>query len=29
MDGEAVELEAPLRFSIEQRALRVLVPPGS
>jgi diacylglycerol kinase family enzyme len=29
MDGEAVELETPLRFSIEQRALRVLVPPGS
>jgi diacylglycerol kinase family enzyme len=29
MDGEAVELEAPLRFSIEQRALRVLVPPGA
>lgn len=29
MDGEAVDLEAPLRFSIEQRALRVLVPPGS
>jgi diacylglycerol kinase family enzyme len=29
MDGEPVELEAPLRFSIEQRALRVLVPPGT
>jgi diacylglycerol kinase family enzyme len=29
MDGEAVELQAPLRFSIEQQALRVLVPPGS
>jgi diacylglycerol kinase family enzyme len=29
MDGEPVDLEAPLRFSIEQRALRVLVPPGS
>lgn len=29
VDGEPVDLEAPLRFSIEQRALRVLVPPGS
>lgn len=29
VDGEAVELEAPLSFSIEQRALRVLVSPGS
>jgi diacylglycerol kinase family enzyme len=29
MDGEPVELEAPLRFTIEPMALRVLVPPGS
>jgi diacylglycerol kinase family enzyme len=29
MDGEPVELETPLRFTIEPRALRVLVPPGS
>ena len=29
MDGEPVELEAPLHFSIEQRALRVLVPPDA
>jgi diacylglycerol kinase family enzyme len=28
MDGEPAELEPPLRFSIEPRALRVLVPPG-
>jgi diacylglycerol kinase family enzyme len=27
MDGEPAELEPPLRFSIEPRALRVLVPP--
>jgi diacylglycerol kinase family enzyme len=29
MDGEPVELETPIRFAIEPRALRVLVPPGS
>jgi diacylglycerol kinase family enzyme len=29
MDGEPVELETPLRFTIGPRALRVLVPPGS
>jgi diacylglycerol kinase family enzyme len=29
MDGEAVRLESPVRFSIEPRALRVLVSPGS
>jgi diacylglycerol kinase family enzyme len=29
MDGDPAELESPLRFSIEPRALRVLVPPGS
>jgi diacylglycerol kinase family enzyme len=29
MDGDPVELESPLRFSIEPRALRVLVPPGA
>ena len=28
MDGEPVEIESPLRFSIEPAALRVLVPPG-
>jgi diacylglycerol kinase family enzyme len=28
VDGEPVELEAPLRFRIEPRALRVLLPPG-
>jgi diacylglycerol kinase family enzyme len=28
MDGEPAELEPPLRFSIEPRTLRVLVPPG-
>jgi diacylglycerol kinase family enzyme len=28
MDGEPAELESPARFSIEQHALRVLVPPG-
>jgi diacylglycerol kinase family enzyme len=29
MDGEPVELETPLSFTIEPGALRVLVPPGS
>jgi diacylglycerol kinase family enzyme len=29
VDGEPVELETPLRFRIEQQALRVLVPPTS
>jgi diacylglycerol kinase family enzyme len=29
MDGEPVELESPLHFSIEPAVLRVLVPPGS
>jgi diacylglycerol kinase family enzyme len=28
VDGEPVELRAPLEFSIEPRALRVLLPPG-
>jgi diacylglycerol kinase family enzyme len=28
VDGEPVELEAPVQFRIEPRALRVLVPPG-
>jgi diacylglycerol kinase family enzyme len=28
VDGEPVELQAPLEFSIEPRALRVLLPPG-
>jgi diacylglycerol kinase family enzyme len=28
VDGEPTALETPLEFSIEQRALRVLVPPG-
>jgi diacylglycerol kinase family enzyme len=29
MDGDPAELDSPLRFSIEPRALRVLVPPDS
>jgi undecaprenyl-diphosphatase len=29
VDGEAVELEPPLRFAIRPRALRVLVPPAT
>lgn len=29
MDGEAVELDPPLRFWIEPKALRVLLPPGA
>lgn len=29
IDGEPVELETPLEFRIEPRALRVLLPPGS
>jgi diacylglycerol kinase family enzyme len=28
VDGEPVALETPLEFSIQPRALRVLVPPG-
>jgi diacylglycerol kinase family enzyme len=28
IDGEPTELETPLEFSIQPRALRVLVPPG-
>jgi diacylglycerol kinase family enzyme len=29
LDGDPAQLESPLRFSIEARALRVLVPPGT